>query len=140
MKTTTLTIIKPEAVAKGHTAAMLYDISQAGFEIIALKMVQLTTQEAQGFYAVHSDRPFYAELVEYICQGPIAVAVLRKENAVADFRNLIGATNPTEAVAGTLRKKYGTSLAENAIHGSDSNENAKIEAAFHFAQTEIFEG
>ena len=139
MKNITLTMIKPEAVAKGYVGAILNDISQAGFEVIALKMVQLTEQEAKNFYSVHRERPFYLELVSYMCQGAIVAAVLKKENAVEDFRTLIGATNPLQAESGTLRKKYGTSLEENAIHGSDSDENAQVEALFHFAQKEIFE-
>ena len=139
MNNITLTMIKPEAVAKGYTGGMLRDISQAGFEIIALKMVQLTVKEAKDFYEVHRERPFYMELVNYMCQGPIVVAVLRKENAIEDFRTLIGATDPKKAKEGTLRKKYGTSLEENAIHGSDSEENAQVESLFHFAKAEIFD-
>ena len=138
MKDFTLTMIKPEAVAKGYAGAILYDITKAGFEIVALKMTQLTEKAAKDFYIVHRERPFYMELVSYMCQGAIIAAVLKKENAVQDFRTLIGATNPSEASEGTLRKKYGTSLEENAIHGSDSAENAKMEARFHFAEREIF--
>ena len=113
-------------------------IEKGGFRIVAMKKVQLSKERAGEFYAVHKERPFYSELVEYMSGGPIIAAILEKENAVSDFRDLIGATNPSEAAEGTIRKKYATSLAENAIHGSDSNENAKIESEFHFSAEERF--
>lgn len=134
----TLTMIKPDAVKSGHIGAILNDISQAGFKIVALKMTQLTKDAAGRFYEVHKERPFYGELVDFMSSGPIVAAILEKENAVAAFRELIGATDPAKAAPGTLRAKYAKSVGENAVHGSDSDENAKIEAAFHFAGTEQF--
>jgi len=134
----TLTMIKPDAVKAGHIGAILNDINAAGFRIVAMKMTQLTTSGAQRFYAVHSERPFYGELVEFMTSGPIVAAILEKDNAVADFRTLIGATNPAEAAEGTIRAKYAKSLGENAVHGSDSDENAEIEGNFHFAGLEQF--
>jgi nucleoside-diphosphate kinase len=134
----TLTMIKPDAVKAGHMGAILNDINAAGFRIVAMKMTQLTTSGAQRFYAVHSERPFYGELVEFMTSGPIVAAILEKDNAVADFRTLIGATNPADALEGTLRAKYAKSLGENAVHGSDSDENAEIEGNFHFAGLEQF--
>jgi nucleoside-diphosphate kinase len=113
-------------------------IEEGGFRIVAMKKVQLSAERSGEFYAVHNERPFYGELVDYMSGGPIIAAILEKDNAVADFRTLIGATNPTEAAEGTIRKKYATSLAENAVHGSDSDENANIEANFHFSSEERF--
>lgn len=113
-------------------------ITEAGFRIVAMKLTQLTVADAKAFYAVHKERPFYGELVEFMSRGPIVAAILEKENAVEDFRKLIGATNPAEAAEGTIRKKYATSVGENAVHGSDSDENAAIESAFHFAGREMF--
>ncbi len=131
-------MIKPDAVGAGHIGAILNDIAAAGFKIVAMKMTQLTTGKAGEFYAVHKERPFYGELVEFMSSGPIVAAILEKENAVADFRTLIGATNPADAAPGTIRAKYAKSVGENAVHGSDSDENAAIEGAFHFGGTEIF--
>ncbi|RZJ52742.1 MAG: nucleoside-diphosphate kinase, partial [Flavobacterium sp.] len=113
-------------------------IADAGFRIVALKLTQLTTADAKEFYAVHNARPFYGELVEFMSRGPIVAAILEKDNAVEEFRTLIGATNPADAVEGTIRKKYATSVGENAVHGSDSDENAAIESAFHFSGREQF--
>ena len=134
----TLTMIKPDAVKAGHIGAILNDINAAGFKIVALKMTQLTTAKAGEFYAVHKERPLYGELVGFMSSGPIVAAILEKDNAVADFRKLIGATNPADAAPGTIRAKYAKSVGENAVHGSDSDENAAIEGAFHFGGTEIF--
>ncbi len=134
----TLTMIKPDAVKNGHIGDILKMITDAGFSINAMKLTQLTVDDAKRFYEVHQERPFYGELVEFMSSGPIVAAVLEKENAVEDFRTLIGATNPEEAAEGTIRKKYATSLGENAVHGSDSDENAVIESRFHFAEREIF--
>ena len=138
MANITFTMIKPDAVAKGHIGDILKDITDAGFKIKAAKMTQLAKQDAQAFYAVHSERPFFKDLVEFMTSGPIVAAVLEKDNAVADFRTLIGATNRAEAAEGTIRAKYAESIDANAVHGSDSDENAAIEAAFHFAAKEIF--
>ena len=134
----TFTMIKPDAVKNGHIGNILAMITNAGFKIVSLKLTQLTVADAQTFYAVHSARPFYGELVEFISSGPIVAAILEKENAVNDFRTLIGATNPAEAAEGTIRKLYATSMGENAVHGSDSDENAAIEGAFHFSGREQF--
>ena len=134
----TLTMIKPEAVASNNIGGILNMIEEGGFRIVAMKKVQLTIERAGKFYEVHKERPFYTELVEYMSGGPIIAAILEKENAVADFRLLIGATDPNEAVDGTIRKKYATSKAKNAIHGSDSDENAIIEANFHFNDNEKY--
>ena len=131
-------MIKPDAVASGHIGAILNKITAAGFRISALKMTQLTTADAQAFYAIHNQRPFFGELVSFMTSGPIVAAVLEKENAVNDFRTLIGATNPAEAAEGTIRKLFATSLGENAVHGSDSDENAAIEITFHFSEREQF--
>ena len=138
MANITFTMIKPDAVAKGHIGDILKDITDAGFKIKAAKMTQLAKQDAEAFYTVHSERPFFKDLVEFMTSGPIVAAVLEKDNAVADFRTLIGATNPAEAAEGTIRAKYAESIDANAVHGSDSDENAAIEAAFHFAAKEIF--
>ncbi|PZW40693.1 nucleoside diphosphate kinase [Mesonia algae] len=134
----TFTMIKPDAVENGHIGAILEQINSSGFRIVALKLTQMTKADAEQFYAVHNERPFFGELVEFMTRGPIVAAILEKENAVEDFRTLIGATNPEEAAEGTIRKKYATSIGENAVHGSDSNENAAIEGAFHFAGREMF--
>ena len=136
--TRTFTMIKPDAVANGHIGNILAMINNAGFKIVSLKLTQLTVDDAKAFYAVHAARPFYADLVEFMSGGPIVAAILEKENAVLDFRTLIGATNPAEAAEGTIRKKYATSLSQNAVHGSDSDENAAIEGSFFFAKTEQF--
>lgn len=134
----TFTMIKPDAVENGHTGAILEKINSAGFRIVGLKKTQLTVADAQAFYEVHKERPFFDELVSFMTRGPIVAAVLEKENAVSDFRTLIGATNPVEAAEGTIRQLYATSMGENAVHGSDSDENAAIESAFHFSGRELF--
>ena len=134
----TFTMIKPDGVENGHIGAILEKINTAGFRIVAMKLTQMTKADAEAFYAVHSERPFFGELVEFMTRGAIVAAVLEKENAVEDFRALIGATNPAEAAEGTIRKLYATSIGENAVHGSDSDENAAIEGAFHFAGRDMF--
>lgn len=134
----TFTMIKPDAVENKHTGKIIDMIIQAGFEIKAMKYTQLNEAQAKEFYAVHSERPFYGELVEYMTSGPIVAAILEKENAVVDFRTLIGATDPAEAAEGTIRKAYAESKGRNACHGSDSDENAEIEGKFHFLPSEIF--
>lgn len=134
----TFTMLKPDAVENGHVGAILAKINAAGFKIVAMKYTQLSKRDAQAFYAVHSERPFYGELVEFMTRGPIVAAILEKANAVEDFRALIGATNPAEAADGTIRKMFAKSVGENAAHGSDSDENAAIESAFHFSGREIF--
>ncbi len=136
MSNRTFTMIKPDATEKGHTGAILKQISEAGFKIIALKMTHLSTQKAGEFYLVHKERPFYGDLVEFMSRGPITAAILEKDNAVEDFRKLIGATNPANAEEGTIRKLYAASVGENAIHGSDSEENARIEGDFFFSKLE----
>jgi nucleoside-diphosphate kinase len=138
MSNRTFTMIKPDATSKGHTGAILDQMIKAGFSVNAMKWIQLSEAQAGAFYAVHKERPFYGELVEFMCSGPIVAAILEKENAVADFRTLIGATNFKDAAEGTIRKKYATSIGENAVHGSDSDENAKIEADFFFSGLERF--
>ena len=134
----TFTMIKPEAVADGHSGAILKMIEEAGFRIVAIKMVKLTKERAGQFYAVHSERPFYNDLCQYMSSGHIIAAILEKDNAVTDFRTLIGATNPAEAAEGTIRKLYAKSLQSNAVHGSDSDENAEIEGNFYFSNIEKF--
>lgn len=134
----TFTMIKPDAVEAGNIGGILNMIAEGGFKIVSLKLTQLTVADAKAFYAVHAARPFYGELVEFMSRGPIVAAILEKDNAVEDFRNLIGATNPADAAEGTIRKKYAKSIGENAVHGSDSDENAAIEGAFHFAGREQF--
>jgi nucleoside-diphosphate kinase len=134
----TFTMIKPEAVAAGNTGAILNKIEAAGFRIVAMKKVHLSKERAGEFYAVHSERPFYDELVDYMSESSIIAAILEKDNAVADFRTLIGATNPDDAAEGTIRAEFAESLAKNAVHGSDSDENANIEADFHFSAEERF--
>lgn len=131
-------MIKPDAIENGHIGAILEKITAAGFKIIALKYTQLSQRDAREFYAIHRDRPFFMELVEFMSRGPIVSAILEKENAVEDFRALIGATNPAEAAEGTIRKLYAKDIGENAVHGSDSDENAALEGAFHFAGREIY--
>ena len=138
MNNITFTMIKPEAVKANHIGGILKMIEDGGFKIIAMKKVLLSKERAAKFYDIHKERPFYNELVDYMSSGPIIAAILKKENAVADFRTLIGATNPLEAAEGTIRKKYATSLGENAIHGSDSDMNAKIESDFHFSIKERY--
>ena len=134
----TFTMIKPDAVAAGNIGNILAMINKKGFKIVAMKYTRLTKEQAGEFYAVHKKRPFYKELVKFMSSGPIVAAILEKDNAVADFRKVIGATNPAEAKKGTIRAKYASNVGENAVHGSDSDENAQIEADFHFAGTEIF--
>lgn len=134
----TLTMIKPDAVKDGHIGGILGKINEAGFRIVAMKMTHLTKEKAQQFYSVHKERPFFGELVEFMTSGPIVAAILEKDNAVEDFRKLIGATNPSEAAPGTIRALYAKSIGENAVHGSDSDENAAIEGSFHFGGTEMF--
>jgi len=131
-------MIKPEAVQAGNTGAILKMIEKNGFRIVALKKVQLNIERAGIFYEIHKERSFYEELVGYMSSGPIVAAILEKKNAVADFRNLIGATDPTEADEGTIRKLFAESKSKNAIHGSDSDENAQIESDFHFSSNELF--
>tara|TARA_R110002072_G_scaffold150586_8_gene299080 strand:- start:240 stop:659 length:420 start_codon:yes stop_codon:yes gene_type:complete len=130
----TFTMIKPDAVENGHIGAILEKINSNGFTIKAMEMTQLSRRDAEEFYAIHKERPFFGELVEYMTSGPIVAAILEKDNAVADFRTLIGATNPAEAAEGTIRKLYATSISANAVHGSDSDENAAIEGSFFFNQ------
>ena len=138
MANTTLMMIKPDAVENGHIGNILEKVTSADFSIKALKLTQLTVDNAESFYEVHKERPFFGELITFITRGPIVAAVLEKENAVSDFRTLIGSTNPSEAAEGTLRKLYATSMGENAVHGSDSDENSALEASFHFSQRERF--
>ena len=138
MSNTTFTMIKPEAVEAGNTGAILNKIETSGFRIVAMKKVILSRDRAGKFYEVHRERPFYSELVEYMSSGPIIAAILEKENAVADFRELIGATDPSEAKPGTIRHEFAESKGKNAVHGSDSDENANIEADFHFSLEERF--
>lgn len=131
-------MIKPDAVESGHIGAILDKIQSAGFKIVAMKYTKLSAEKAGEFYAVHKARPFYGELVEFMSRGPIVAAILEKSNAVEDFRKLIGATDPSKAEPGTIRALYAKNVGENAVHGSDSDENAAIEGSFHFAGTEIF--
>lgn len=134
----TFTMIKPDATEAGNIGNILQMIESAGFKIRAMRYTRLNQSEAETFYAVHSERPFYGELVEYMTSGPIVAAILEKDNAVADFRALIGATDPAEAAEGTIRSKYAESKAKNAVHGSDSDENAEIECNFHFSGREVY--
>lgn len=134
----TFTMIKPDAVASGHIGAILDQIIKAGFKIDAMKYVALTENTAGKFYEVHKERPFYSELVSFMSSGPIVAAILEKDNAVEDFRKLIGATDPSKAEEGTIRKRFAKSIGENAVHGSDSDENAKIEGDFFFSAFERF--
>jgi len=137
MSNITFIMIKPDAVERGLIGDILKDIIDAGFKIRALKLTQLSLYEAKLFYSVHSERPFFDELTKFMSRSPIVAAVLEKENAVSEFRNLIGDTDPLNAKEGTIRKKYAISKGENSVHGSDSDENAKIEAGFHFSGREI---
>lgn len=138
MSNLTFTMIKPDAVQAGHIGAILAKINEAGFRIKAMKMTKLSMEKAGEFYAVHKERPFYGELCEFMSSGHIVAAILEKDNAVADFRTLIGATNPADAAEGTIRKLYAKSVGENAVHGSDSDENARIEGSFFFSGLEQF--
>ena len=138
MSNLTFTMVKPEAVEAGNTGAILNKIENAGFRVVAMKKVLLSKERAGEFYAVHSERPFYGELVDYMSSGPIIAAILEKDNAVLDFRTLIGATDPSEATEGTIRAEFAESKAKNAVHGSDSDENALLEADFHFSNEERF--
>ena len=134
----TFTMLKPDSVEKGNIGAILEKITSSGFRIVAMKLTQLTTADAEAFYAIHKDRPFFGDLVTYMTRGPIVAAILEKDNAVEDFRTLIGATNPAEAAEGTIRNMFADSISENAVHGSDSDDNAAIESAFHFSGREMF--
>lgn len=136
--TRTYTMIKPTAMRKGYMAAIMNKIAEGGFKIIAAKMTHLSKADAEAFYAIHSERPFFGELTTFMSSGPIMVMVVEKENAVEAYRNYIGATNPAEAEEGTIRKLYGTNIGENAVHGSDSDENAANEISFFFSDREIF--
>lgn len=138
MSNRTFTMIKPDATKAGNIGNILQMINAAGFRIVAMKYTRLTIDQAGTFYEVHKERPFYGELTEFMSSGPIVAAILEKDNAVADFRTLIGATNPAQAEEGTIRKKYAASIGENAVHGSDSDENAKIEGDFFFNGLERF--
>jgi nucleoside-diphosphate kinase len=138
MSNSTFTMIKPDATSKGYTGAILDQIIKAGFKVKAMKWTNLTPAQAGQFYEVHKERPFYGELVDFMSSGPIVAAILEKENAVADFRTLIGATNPAQAAEGTIRKNFAASIGENAVHGSDSDENAQIEGNFFFSRLERF--
>jgi nucleoside-diphosphate kinase len=131
-------MIKPDATSKGYTGAILDQIIKAGFSVKAMKWIHLSPAQAGAFYEVHKERPFYQELVGFMSSGPIVAAILEKDNAVADFRTLIGATNPAQAEEGTIRKKFAASIGENAVHGSDSDENAAIEGNFFFSGLERF--
>jgi nucleoside-diphosphate kinase len=134
----TFIMIKPDAVKKGYIGAILNKITASDFKIVSIKMTQLSKRDAEIFYAIHKDRPFFNDLIAFMSSGPIVAAVLEKENAVDDFRTLLGATNPEEAAEGTIRKLFANSVGENAVHGSDSDENSLIEIQFHFSQSEIF--
>ena len=131
-------MLKPDSVENGNTGAILEKINSAGFRIVAMKLTQMSNKDARNFYSIHRERPFFDELVSYMTRGPIVAAVLEKEDAVEQFRLLIGSTDPTAAAAGTIRKLFATSISENAIHGSDTNENALIESKFHFSEEEMF--
>ena len=133
----TFSIIKPDAVAAGQAGEILAMITQAGFKVLALRMTSLTTKQAEGFYAVHRERPFFRSLVQYMTSGPVIVQVLEGENAVARNREVMGATNPANAAEGTIRKLFAKSIEANSVHGSDSPENARTEIAYFFAQTEL---
>jgi nucleoside-diphosphate kinase len=136
MTNRTFTMIKPDAFSKGHSGAIIDKIIKSGYRIVALKLTKLTADKAGEFYAVHKERPFYGELVQFMSSGAIIAAILEKENAVADFRKLIGATDPAKADEGTIRKLFAASVGENAVHGSDSDENAQIEGDFFFSGLE----
>tara|TARA_B100002052_G_C15865373_1_gene592094 strand:- start:1072 stop:1467 length:396 start_codon:yes stop_codon:yes gene_type:complete len=130
-------MIKPDAVLNNYTGPIIEHIEKAGFKIIAMKLKNLSIEQAKQFYKIHEEKPFFNDLIQYITSGPIIAAILEKDNAVEDFRTLIGSTNPAEADEGTIRRLYAKSIDANAIHGSDSNENAEIESNFHFSQEEI---
>ncbi|MCK5847477.1 MAG: nucleoside-diphosphate kinase [Bacteroidales bacterium] len=134
----TYTMVKPTAMRKGYMAAIMNKITEGGFKIIAAKMTKLSLAEAETFYAIHNERPFFGELTEFMSSGPIMAIVVEKENAVEAYRDFIGATNPEEAKDGTIRKLFGTNMGENAVHGSDSDENAKIEMNYFFNDRDIF--
>ena len=134
----TFTMLKPDSVEKGNIGAILEKINSAGFRIVAMKLTQMSDQDARRFYSIHKDRPFFDDLVSYMTSGPIVAAILEKENAVEQFRKLIGSTDPTEAAEGTIRNLFASSISENATHGSDSDENALIESRFHFSEEEMF--
>lgn len=134
----TFTMLKPDSVEKGNIGAILEKINSAGFRIVAMKLTQMSNEDARNFYSIHRERPFFDELVSYMTRGPIVAAVLEKEDAVEEFRLLIGSTDPTTATDGTIRKLFATSISENAIHGSDSNKNVLIESRFHFSEEEMF--
>ena len=134
----TFTMLKPDSVEKGNIGAILEKINSAGFRIVAMKLTQMSNKGARSFYSIHRERPFFDELVSYMTRGPIVAAVLEKEDAVEQFRLLIGSTDPSAAASGTIRKLFATSISENAIHGSDTNENALIESRFHFSEEEMF--
>jgi nucleoside-diphosphate kinase len=138
MSNITFTMIKPDAVANGHTGSVINDIIVGGFKLKAMKYLHLSKEQAEAFYGIHRERPFFHDLVNFMISGPIVAAVLEKENAVADFRTLIGATNPADAAAGTIRAKYAKSIDANAVHGSDSDENAAGEASFFFSSFEMY--
>jgi nucleoside-diphosphate kinase len=137
MSNRTFTIIKPDSVRKGNFGKIISRIESEGFRILGVKKIALSQRQAQAFYAVHRERPFYGSLVEYMTSGPVYVAALEREGAVAELRKLMGATDPTKADAGTIRKEFGESIEQNAIHGSDSDDNAKGEIAFFFAESEL---
>ena len=134
----TFIMIKPDAVKKGYIGVILNKITASDFKIVSIKMTQLSKRDAEIFYSIHKDRPFFNDLIAFMSSGPIVAAVLEKENAVDDFRTLLGATNPEEAAEGTIRKLFANSVGENAVHGSDSDENSLIEIQFHFSRSEIF--
>ena len=138
MSNITFTMFKPDSIRNGNTGDILDKIVKSGFKIKAMKFTKMTDEKASKFYAIHSERPFFKDLVGYMTSGPIVAAILEKDNAVNDFRELIGSTNPEEAKEGTIRNMFAKSISENAIHGSDSDENAKIECEFHFSPEEIF--
>lgn len=138
MSNITFTMLKPDSIRNGNAGAILDKIVKSGFKIKAMKFTKMTDEKASSFYSIHSERPFFKDLVGYMTSGPIIAAILEKENAVNDFRELIGSTNPEEAKEGTIRNMFAKSISENAIHGSDSDENAKIECEFHFSPDEIF--
>jgi len=131
-------MLKPDSVEKGNIGAIMNKINSAGFKILAMKLTQMSVSDAESFYSVHKDRPFFNDLVGYMTRGPIVAAILEKDDAVEDFRLLIGATNPADAAAGTIRNEFADSISENAVHGSDSDENAKIESDFHFSGREVY--
>ena len=138
-KDITFTMIKPDAVKKGYIGGILNKINQAGFKILSMKLTFLSQDEAKQFYSIHCERPFFNDLISYMTSGPIVAAILEKNNAVEEFRKLIGSTNPEQAAEGTIRKIYAESISANAIHGSDSDENAIIESNFHFDENEIYD-